>query len=135
MEAPPVFAALALAIACVAAASAPAQAQGYTGPGTTAPAAQQGYAGPSSIPVMSVKELLDKGRDDQHAVLRGRIVSHDGGENYTFDDGTGTIRVELKPRHFPAGQTIDDKTNVELSGKLDKDFRKVEFEVRQLRVL
>jgi len=110
-----------------------AHAQGYTGPSTGA-AAPQGYAGPSAIPAMSVKELLDKGRDDQHATLRGRIVSHDGGKKYTFDDGTGRIRVEIKPKHFPAGRAIDDKTVVELTGELDKGFNKVEFEVDQIRI-
>ena len=111
-----------------------AQAQGYTGPSTGSAQASQGYAGPSSIPVMSVKELLDTGKDDQHATLRGRIVSHDGGKHYTFDDGTGRIRVEIKPKHFPAGRPIDDKTVVELTGELDKGFSKVEFEVEQIRI-
>ncbi|GAB2476361.1 hypothetical protein GCM10027082_29510 [Comamonas humi] len=114
-----------------------ALAQGYTGPSSekSATATSQGYAGPSSIRAMSVKELLDTGKDDQHAILRGRIVSHDGGEHYTFDDGTGRIRVEIKRKHFPANQSIDDKTTVELTGEFDKGFTKVEFEVDQLRVL
>ncbi|MGE8320626.1 MAG: YgiW/YdeI family stress tolerance OB fold protein [Comamonas sp.] len=115
-----------------------ALAQGYTGPSSeksATAAATQGYAGPSSIRAMSVKELLDTGKDDQHAILRGRIVSHDGGEHYTFDDGTGRIRVEIKRKHFPANQSIDDKTMVELTGEFDKGFTKVEFEVDQIRVL
>ncbi len=126
----------ALAATAAALAVGGALAQGYTGPSAAggAPAAQRGYAGPSSIPAMTVKELLDKGKDDQRAVLRGRIVSHDGGENYTFDDGTGRIRVEIEPKHFPTGRTIDDKTVVELTGELDKGFRDVEFEVDQIKV-
>lgn len=111
-----------------------ALAQGYAGPSAAAPAAPA-YAGPSSIRTMSVKELLEHGKDDQHAILRGRIVSHDGGKHYSFDDGTGRIRVEIKPRHFPPQQTIDDKTMVELTGELDKGFSKTEFEVDHLRVL
>lgn len=112
-----------------------ALAQGYTGPSSSGTAATQGYAGPSSIRPQSVKELLEHGKDDQHAILRGRIVSHDGGKHYTFDDGTGRIRVEIKPKHFPPQPTIDDKTTVELTGQLDKGFNKIEFEVDQLRVL
>ncbi|WP_077002499.1 YgiW/YdeI family stress tolerance OB fold protein [Variovorax sp. KK3] len=100
--------------------------------GQAAPVAS--YTGPTSIPVTSVNDLLSKGQDDQYAVLRGRIVSHDGGKDYTFDDGSGRINVEIKQKHFPTQQTIDDKTEVELVGKLDKDFRKKEFEVDQLRV-
>ena len=109
-----------------------ARAQSYAGP--TAGMSTSNYVGPSSIPVTSVKDLLDKGRDDQYAVMRGRIVSHDGGQHYTFDDGTGRIAVEIKPRHFPTQQTIDDNTAVELAGKLDRGFKKTEFDVKQIRI-
>ncbi|MEI2414547.1 NirD/YgiW/YdeI family stress tolerance protein [Orrella sp. JC864] len=93
------------------------------------------YAGPSSIPKTTVKELLDTGKDDQKAILVGRIVSHDGDDHYTFDDGTGRIRVEISSRRFPQGQPIDDKQQVELTGELDKDRNDVEFDVDKLRVM
>ena len=111
-----------------------AQAQGYTGPRSATATGQQGYAGPSSVEVTTVKELTDKGKDDQNAILRGRIVSHDGGEHYTFDDGTGRIRVESDARKFPADRQIDDKVTVELVGELDRDRNSVEFDVDQIRI-
>ncbi|MDH0681289.1 YgiW/YdeI family stress tolerance OB fold protein [Achromobacter animicus] len=111
-----------------------AHAQGYTGPSTGKPAAQ-GYSGPSTVAVTTVKELLANGRDDQNAILRGRIVSHDGDDHYTFDDGTGQIRVEIDNDDFPAGQKIDDKTQVELRGELDRDRNTVEFDVDSVRVM
>lgn len=111
-----------------------AHAQGYTGPSTGKPAAQ-GYSGPSTVSVTTVKELLANGRDDQNAILRGRIVSHDGDDHYTFDDGTGQIRVEIDNDDFPAGQKIDDKTQVELRGELDRDRNNVEFDVDSVRVM
>ncbi|WP_313620599.1 NirD/YgiW/YdeI family stress tolerance protein [Achromobacter sp.] len=111
-----------------------AHAQGYTGPSTGTPAAQ-GYSGPSTVAVTTVKELLANGRDDQNAILRGRIVSHDGDDHYTFDDGTGQIRVEIDHDDFPAGQKIDDKTQVELRGELDRDRKGVEFDVDSIRVM
>ncbi len=111
-----------------------AHAQGYTGPSTGKPAAQ-GYSGPSTVAVTTVKELLANGRDDQNAILRGRIVSHDGDDHYTFDDGTGQIRVEIDHEDFPAGQKIDDKTQVELRGELDRDRNNVEFDVDSVRVM
>ncbi|MFJ1299244.1 YgiW/YdeI family stress tolerance OB fold protein [Pseudomonadota bacterium AL_CKDN230030165-1A_HGKHYDSX7] len=110
-------------------------AQGYTGPSSAPATAQQGYAGPSSIPVMSVKEVLEKGRDDQHAILRGRIVSHDGDDHYTFDDGTGKIRVDIDDDKFPAGVKIDDKTQVELHGEIDVERKGTEFDVDKIRVM
>lgn len=98
------------------------------------PAAAQ-YTGPSSIPTSTVKALLDEGKDDQRAVLRGRIVSHDGGNDYTFADDTGRIRAEISAKHFPPGQPIDDQRTVELTGELDRDRDGVEFDVDKLRPL
>ena len=92
------------------------------------------YAGPSSVPTMTVKQLLDTGKDDQHATLRGFIVSHDGGEHYTFADDTGRMKVEIDAKHFPPGVKIDDKVRVEISGEFDKDLvgTKAELDVKQL---
>lgn len=112
-----------------------AYAQGYTGPSSEPAAKQQGYTGPSSVAVMSVKALIDTGRDDQNAILRGRIVSHDGDDHYTFDDGTGRIRVDIDKDEFPAGVKIDDKTMVELRGEVDRDRQGIEFDVDEIRVM
>lgn len=111
------------------------QAQGYTGPSSAPAATQKGYTGPSSIAVTTVKALTETGRDDQDAVLRGRIVSHDGGDHYTFEDETGRIRVDIDNKDFPAGVKIDDKTKVELRGELDRDRHGVEFDVDSITVL
>jgi len=101
----------------------------------TAPIASAQYIRPSSVPQSTVKALLESGKDDQKAVLRGRIVSHDGDDDYTFEDETGRIRVEISANLFPAGQPIDDKRQVELTGELDRDRGKVEFDVDKLRPL
>lgn len=93
------------------------------------------YTGPSSVPLMSVKQLLDTGRDDQHVRLQGRIVSHDGGENYTFADDSGQMRVEISAGRFPAGQPVSATQSVELWGEFDKDSRESELEVDQIRLL
>ena len=118
-------------------AGAPAFAQ-YTGPTTgaqaTAPAAN-GYTGPSSVPTMTVKQLLDTATDDQHVRLQGRIVSHDGGKNYTFADDSGRLPVEISAKHFPPGQPVSAAQRVEIVGEVDKGMRKMEFEVEQLRLL
>ena len=94
------------------------------------------YAGPSSVPTMTVKQLLDTGKDDQHATLHGFIVSHDGGEHYTFADDSGRIKVEIDAKHFPPGVKIDDKVRVEISGEFDKDLigNKAELDVKHLSV-
>lgn len=106
------------------------------GPAATITPAQPGrYTGPSSMPVIAVKQLLASGKDDQYARLQGKIVSHDHGENYTFADDSGSMSVEISSERFPAGQTITAEQRVELSGKLDKDWHKTEFEVKAIRLL
>ncbi|HWK53229.1 MAG TPA: NirD/YgiW/YdeI family stress tolerance protein [Hyphomicrobiales bacterium] len=129
----PTFAAALLILGTTTAAI--AQSTGYTGPSSAAQPTAGSYAGPSSVPLMTVQQLLDTGSDDQHALLQGRIVSHDGGERYTFEDATGRITIEIDDEDFPAGQTITAEQQVELLGEFDKGLRKSEFEVDRLTVL
>ncbi|MET4580370.1 YgiW/YdeI family stress tolerance OB fold protein [Ottowia thiooxydans] len=113
-----------------------AQSASYTGPSSSnKPAAAGTYSGPSAVPLMTVKQLLDTGRDDQHARLQGRIVSHNGGDRYTFEDATGRITVEIDDDRFPAGQSINAEHRVELLGEFDKGIRKTEFEVDRMALL
>jgi len=125
------------------------QAQGYSGPASAGPGAPPpahgagpggshgspayGYQSPSGQ-LSTVKQLIDQGWDDQKAVLRGRIVSWQGGKHYTFDDGTGQIRLEIKPLRFPRDQKIDETTEVELVGELERDRKGVTFEVERISV-
>ena len=104
----------------------------YTGP---AQGAATGYTGPDTIPTMTAKQLLSDGRDDQYARLQGHIVSHDGGQDYTFADKSGRLPVEISGNRFPAGQPIDAGSRVELVVEVDKDVLKTEFEVEQIRLL
>lgn len=102
-----------------------------------APAANQPgrFTGPSTVTLMTIKQLLATGKNDQYAKLQGKIVSHERGDNYTFVDDSGTISVEISPDRFPPGQNIGPEQRVELSGELEKDWRKTEFEVAQIHLL
>jgi uncharacterized protein (TIGR00156 family) len=129
-----------IAVLLAGSAAAIAQTAGYTGPSTQAQpagaaAAAKGYAGPSSVPLMSVKDLLDKGKDDQAVRLKGRLLSHKGGDEYEFADQSGKMTVEIDADRFPAGTTVDHNTLVELSGEFDKEtFDDAKLEVEQLAV-
>ncbi|WP_406625018.1 YgiW/YdeI family stress tolerance OB fold protein [Acidovorax sp. SDU_ACID1] len=113
-----------------------AQPSGYTGPSNAPKAVVPGtYTGPSNVPLMTVKQLLDTGRDDQVARLQGRIVSFEGDERYIFEDATGRITVEIDNEDFPPGQTVSAEQRVELVGELDKGLRKTEFEVDRVTLL
>ncbi len=116
----------------------PAAPAAVTAPATAvapAPAPGGRYIGPSSAPVTTVKQLLANGKDDQYARLQGKIVSHDQDKNYTFADDSGSMSVEISSKRFPEGQTISADQRVELAGKLDKGWRKTEFEVKEIRLL
>ncbi|KJK26258.1 hypothetical protein UB46_00800 [Burkholderiaceae bacterium 16] len=102
----------------------------------TAVMAQAQYVGPSTVPATTVKALTEQGKDDQHAVLRGKIVNSVGHERYQFDDGTGQIRIKIDKKLWPAGQPVDASTQVELLGEYDKElFGDSKFKVKQIRIL
>ena len=103
----------------------------------TAPATTQAgrYVGPSSAALSTVKQLVASGKDDQYARLQGKIVSHEQGKKYTFADDSGSMSVEISSKRFPEGKTISAEQRVELSGKLDKGWNKMKFEVKEVRLL
>jgi len=72
--------------------------------------------------VITVKQLLDSGYDDQRIVIRGRLVQQVNHKNYQFADETGQILVNIHPRRWPAGLVVNDKDIVEITGKFDKDW-------------
>lgn len=112
-----------------------AQPQAYTGPSTKA-AAPAGYTGPTNVPLMTAKDLLANGKDDQHVKLKGKLVSHKGGDEYEFADQSGKITVEIDADRFPAGVTVDHNTVVELIGEFDKEtFGESTVDVDQLKVV
>lgn len=134
----PIFRIAAISAVLAVSGAAIAQSTGYTGPSAkTAPvAAAAGYTGPSSVPLMTAKELLDKGKDDQYVKLRGKLTSHKGDEDYEFTDQSGKMTVEIDARHFPQGVAIDHNTTVELVGEFDKEtFGESTLEVKQLKVV
>ncbi len=116
--------------------AAPAATAATAAPMTSAsPTPASGYTGPSAVTLTTVKQLLASGKDDQHARLQGKIISHETEDNYTFADDSGSMPVEISAKRFPPGQTISADQRVELSGKLDKGWRKTEFEVKDIRLL
>lgn len=111
--------------------SALAQAPGYSGPSTPT----FGGSGRAAPPVLTVKQLLATGVDDQYLILKGKLIRHTGGKHDDFADQSGEMRVEIKPGHFPPDVKIDAHTDIEIIGEFDKErFGRSELEVRQIRV-
>jgi uncharacterized protein (TIGR00156 family) len=106
--------------------------------GTIQPSAvkAQFVGGQATAAPSTVAEVLKSGYDDQRVVLRGQILRRVYGDKYIFSDGTGEIRVDIDQEEWPVGQPINDKTNVEIIGKVDTDWGRVtEVDVKVLRVL
>lgn len=143
------FAASAFAIAQTAPAGAPAAAPAATAapaasaasttaaaPAAASAAAKSGYTGPSSAPLMSVKDLLAKGKDDQMVRLKGKLTAHKGDEDYDFTDASGKMVVEIDADRFPQGVTVDHTTTVELIGEFEKElFGEATLDVEQINVI
>jgi uncharacterized protein (TIGR00156 family) len=87
----------------------------------------QGFQDDSVSSVTSVKQAL-KMRDDSVVTLRGNIVKRLSDDNYLFQDKTGTIVVEIEYKYW-AGLSVNSKDTLELTGKIDRDFNKIELEV------
>ncbi len=117
-------------------AAAASSAASTAAPVTAATPSEPGrYTGPGSAALSTVKQLVASGKDDQYARLQGKITSHEHGKKYTFADDSGSMSVEISPKRFPEGKAISAEQRVELSGKLDKGWRKMEFEVKEIRLL
>ena len=95
------------------------------------------YTGPTGTTAsMSVKQILDDPRDDQKVTVRGHLLRQIDDDEYIFSDGTGEIVVEIDDDDFPRGETVDERTVVELFGEVDVDNRRdPEIEVDNVRII
>lgn len=130
------FASKLIAIALFSASATVVLAEGYSGPSADNATAASAYKGPSTVPAMTIRQLAEKGVDDQYVRLTGKIVRHTGGKNYILADATGEMPVEIKDKYFPPNQTLDATTTVELTGQYDKSrFGTSELEVSLIKIV
>lgn len=76
------------------------------------------------VTVKQVKEM----RDDVNVVVQGKILQRMGDEKYLFEDGTGSITVEIDKEDW-RGQTVTPDDTVKLYGEVDRGFMKTEIDV------
>ncbi len=69
----------------------------------------------------SLNELLLNPLDGQGVQLRGRLLQQLNHNKYLFSDGKSQIRVQVNAEIFPK-QAIDDSTEIEILGRVEKDF-------------
>ena len=94
------------------------------------------YTGPIDANVAtSVKSILDKPVDDQHVILKGKLIKQISLEKYIFSDGKNQITADIDKDDFPAAP-INENTLIEIRGEVKKDLLGApEVDVDTVRVL
>ncbi|MDR0785832.1 MAG: NirD/YgiW/YdeI family stress tolerance protein [Treponema sp.] len=94
--------------------------------------AQEGYKGPnaSAVTVKAAKSM----RDDYPVTLQGKIEQFLGNEKYLFTDDTGSIIIEIDNRLW-RGLSVDQNDTVEITGEIEKGFKRTEIEASSIKKL
>lgn len=88
-----------------------------------------GYNGPG--PALVTVEQAKTMSDDALVALKGHIIQSLGSKDYLFKDATDTINVEISEKRWQ-GQNIGPDDLVEIHGKVDKEWSRVEIEVKRI---
>jgi len=73
-------------------------------------------------------------QDDSWVKLRGNITERLSDDRYVFRDASGTVNVEIEQKRWN-GQNVTPQDQVEIQGKVDKDWNEFEIEVKQITKL
>ena len=95
-----------------------AQAGGFVGPG------------PDVTTVEEVKQM----KDDAKVTLHGYIMKQHAHELYLFQDGTGTVLVEIDADKW-GGQTVTPGDKVQIQGEIDIDKSRFKIDVESISKL
>jgi uncharacterized protein (TIGR00156 family) len=114
-------------------------------------AAEGGFSGPSATPTQTQNQTQPGGfvdnsvspttaakakdlKDDSWVKLRGNITERLSDDRYVFRDASGTVNVEIDQKRWN-GQNVTPQDQVEIQGKVDKDWNEFEIEVKQITKL
>ncbi|MDU5453367.1 YgiW/YdeI family stress tolerance OB fold protein [Pseudescherichia vulneris] len=130
------FAAIA-AIAMMVSAPVFAAEGGFNGPSATQTQTQtqtqQGGFVDNSVSPTTAAKAKDL-KDDSWVKLRGNITERLSDDRYVFRDASGTVNVEIEQKRWN-GQNVTPQDQVEIQGKVDKDWNEFEIEVKQITKL
>ncbi|MGN0929785.1 MAG: YgiW/YdeI family stress tolerance OB fold protein [Alphaproteobacteria bacterium] len=90
---------------------------------------------PTSITVETIEDVKNK-KDDEIIVLQGVIEKALGDEKYLFNDGTGTVIIEIDEDDF-RGVTVSAGEKIQITGEVDKGglFKSDKVEVKNIKKL
>ena len=91
---------------------------------------QQGFVDESVI-VKTVADALNA-NDNTPVRLDGQIVKQIGKKDFLFKDASGKeIQIEVNKKAWN-GETIAPQDNIQIIGKVDKEWNKTEVDVKQI---
>lgn len=79
------------------------------------------YTGPVAERAELTVEKVGEVRIGTYAVVTGQIINQLGEDYYTFQDGTGEIRVEISPGLWK-NRTVNSETTVRLHVEVDSNI-------------
>ncbi|MBO5705060.1 MAG: NirD/YgiW/YdeI family stress tolerance protein [Alphaproteobacteria bacterium] len=83
--------------------------------------------------IVTVKQVNEM-RDDVPVIVKGKIVQRMGDDKFLFEDGTGSIMVEIDDDAW-RGQTVSATDTVKLYGDVDRGIFKTEIDVDYIEKL
>lgn len=108
---------------------------GFSGPVSTSPVSQEqertGGFNNVNARISGVADI-DKMNDGAWVKLRGSIVERLSGDHYLFRDASGSVDVEIDHKYWN-GVTASPQDEVEIQGKVDKEWNQVNVDVKQIR--
>ena len=90
---------------------------------------QQGFFDENSA-VKTVKDALEA-KDNTFVILEGNIVKQIDNDEFMFRDASGEVKIDVSKRACN-GQTITPQDNIQIRGKVDKEWNKTEIDVKQI---
>ena len=91
---------------------------------------QQGFVDESDL-VKTVADALNA-NDNTPVRLDGQIVKQIGKKDFLFKDASGKeIQIEVSKKALN-GQTIAPQDNIQIIGKVDKEWNRTEVDVKQI---
>ena len=92
------------------------------------------FSGPSVTGQTSTVAQTANARLGSYITVTGNIVAHERGDYFTFQDGTGTIRVEIANDVWQ-GRNIGPQTRVRLLGEVDQGLAGRYLWIKSLQVV
>ena len=92
----------------------------------TAPAERGGFVSGAET-IVTVKQVNEM-RDDVPVIIRGKIIQRMGDEKYLFEDGTGSITIEIDDDDW-RGQKVSPTDTVNLYGEVDRGLFSTEIDI------